>query len=761
MSIVLTKGQLSQPNVSRTILSRISLLIVTVLLLASCKTVIQTVMTPMERMADAGDYNGIIGAAAQAEQSRALEPQEALFYCESYFHLRRYTEFFDCNEKYEPVLFTYYKSRLLAQEAIAHIDLGDIERAVGTGEDGRRMGRRGESDWPWEYNAKAIYLDTLGPLALAYAFDGQRENALALVEELAANIDDFYATGVGYGVDAGQTYIALGDYEAALKVLRGTERTSFAFDQEELPRQVMLAKAEIETGLVDDGYNRLLSLLDTSFLREPTGLRRTVLSELGAIELRRGNLEKAIQYLLEAIEITEAQRSTIQDERSKIGFAGDKQSAYFDLVQAFLSSGDVVRAFEFAERAKARALVDVLAERQEFRVAASASFDEDIVATLDRLEQQSIQLASLNAADASTRHREASDLRERLRAQAPELASLVTASAVDTATIQSLLSASEVLLEYYGSQDQLNVFVVTRDRIESVSLGTGRWGNRVRRLREALQAYNTDRYKAVTRDVYDRLIRPVESKISQYQQITIVPHGPLHYLPFAALNDGTDYLIDKFDIRLLPSASVVQFLDKKRSASQDLLAFGNPDLGNPDYDLPGAEEETRVINQNRADTRILLRGLASEANFKKFASSFRYLHLASHGEFNSQQPLQSRMLLAAGDGEDGNLTVDELYGLSLNAEMVTLSACETGLGDVENGDEVIGLTRGFLFAGAKSIVSSLWPVSDESTAFLMKRFYENLETMSKAHALRQALISTKKEYPHPLFWSAFNITGAV
>ena len=260
--------------------------------------------------------------------------------------------------------------------------------------------------------------------------------------------------------------------------------------------------------------------------------------------------------------------------------------------------------------------------------------------------------------------------------------------------------------------------------------------------------------------MYDRIVRPVSDKLKGYQLLTIVPHGALHYLPFAALNDGEQYLIDRYDLRLLPSASVLRFLDKEGSASQELLALGNPDLGDPKYDLPGAEEEIKAIDQDWKGTRILLRNLASEANFKKFAPSFRFLHLASHGEFNPDEPLQSRMLLAPGDGEDGNLTVDELYDLRLNADLVTLSACETGLGNVESGDDVIGLTRGFLYAGAKSIVASLWPVSDKATAFLMERFYANLKNMSKAGALRQALVATKKKFPHPSFWSAFNLIGA-
>ena len=209
-----------------------------------------------------------------------------------------------------------------------------------------------------------------------------------------------------------------------------------------------------------------------------------------------------------------------------------------------------------------------------------------------------------------------------------------------------------------------------------------------------------------------------------------------------------------------PSASVARFLDQRGSGQRTLLALGNPDLGDPALDLPGAGRETRMINRDWADSRILLRTLASEANFRRYAPSFEYLHLASHGEFNSDHPLRSRMLLAPGDGEDGTLTDSELYGLRLNANLVTLSACETGLGAVTPGDDVVGLTRGFLYAGAQSIITTLWPVSDAETTFLMSVFYEELKTNSKAGALRKAILSTLARYPHPGYWSAFNLTGA-
>ena len=145
--------------------------------------------------------------------------------------------------------------------------------------------------------------------------------------------------------------------------------------------------------------------------------------------------------------------------------------------------------------------------------------------------------------------------------------------------------------------------------------------------------------------------------------------------------------------------------------------------------------------------------------FKQQGGNYAYVHFASHGEFNADSPLNSALLLAKDKTNDGTLTVGELYSMRLNADLVTLSACETGLGKIANGDDVVGLTRGFLYAGSRSIVASLWKVDDEATAYLMTRFYGALKGTSKREALRLAQLETRKKYAHPYYWAAFQLTG--
>lgn len=158
---------------------------------------------------------------------------------------------------------------------------------------------------------------------------------------------------------------------------------------------------------------------------------------------------------------------------------------------------------------------------------------------------------------------------------------------------------------------------------------------------------------------------------------------------------------------------------------------------------------------------MLVRSDATESFVKASGGRYRMLHFATHGVFDPANPLGSSLLLAKDKDNDGRLTVAELYRLHLDADLVTLSACETALGSVAGGDDVVGFTRGLLYAGADSIVSSLWKVDDQSTRDLMVAFYSNLGGMDKAEALRQAQLTVRRAHPHPYFWAAFMLTGHI
>jgi len=207
-------------------------------------------------------------------------------------------------------------------------------------------------------------------------------------------------------------------------------------------------------------------------------------------------------------------------------------------------------------------------------------------------------------------------------------------------------------------------------------------------------------------------------------------------------------LIEKYPIYYLSSASLLQFTKEKRRAKGDLsavlaqagkvLALGNPDLGDASKNLRFAELEAREVQTLYPQSTVLLKKEATEERSKDLSPHHDILHFASHAELSEEDPLSSAILLAGDGKEDGRLEVREIFRMDLKASLVVLSACETGLGKLSSGDELVGLTRAFIYAGTPSVVASLWKVEDSSTAQLMASFYKNLKTMTKVEALRQA-----------------------
>jgi CHAT domain-containing protein len=175
------------------------------------------------------------------------------------------------------------------------------------------------------------------------------------------------------------------------------------------------------------------------------------------------------------------------------------------------------------------------------------------------------------------------------------------------------------------------------------------------------------------------------------KHLIIVAHGALHYLPMNALHDGNGYLIDRYGMRMMPSAGAMKYLHGGKTTRPDgILIFGNPDLGDPKYDLEHAQQEAAEIANIRPTSKMFVRKEATEETFRLYAKDYHYIHFATHGQFIPETPLKSALLLSPGVKSNGMLTVDKLYSLHLDADLVTLSACETGLSKIANGDELVG-----------------------------------------------------------------------
>lgn len=498
------------------------------------------------------------------------------------------------------------------------------------------------------------------------------------------------------------------------------------------------------------------------------GIRWIALHIKGKILRDKGNETGAITFFEEALSVIENQRSTLNISANKIGFVADKQAVYGDTVKTYLALKDLQNAFRTVERAKARALVDMLASKTFFKGRKNSVQVKKILEELDLLEKQSsIRVAIANGTDvrsSSNETRALSDLRQRISTLSPELASVTSVTVMSVQEIQAQLRPDEALLEFYGSgqvdENPVYAFIVTSSDVKVHALKTVGLNADIQSFRAAINMHNTRNWEAWSDKLYRRVIKPIKKLLKGKNHLTIVPHGALHYVPFNALRPkGGRFLIENYSLRLLPSVSVLKFLNKGTAPTQSLLVFGNPDLGNPHYDLAGAQAEAQAIARLWTDSKVMLRKNASETLLKKSAGAFKYIHLASHGQFNPDEPMKSRMLLAPDDINDGNLTVPEIYDLKLNADMVVLSACETALGDVKQGDDIVGLNHGFLYAGAKSVVGSLWEVPDNPTQDLMLDLYQKLKKMDLREAMQKAQIKALKKYKHPVSWAAFQVTG--
>ena len=663
--------------------------------------------------------------------------------------------------------------------AEAYSELRDYDKAIAAaGESYKAIPER----WNQERNFRIWALTALG---LAHAFAGNRDEARKRAQELSETSTSYPYTLLTpekwFGV--GRIHAALGDFRSANEALRQDKGSAFGSlalavggavaglrqgesftEWVELPKEFLLYKTQLEIGEVKEakaGFDKLLSRANT---RDNGEIYWLLLHDRGRIAAQEGDMTSAIDYWKRAIEVIEQQRSTINTEANKIGFVGDKQAVYRRLIAALFSTQNYAVAFDYLERSKSRALVDLLAGKKDFAVVSGN--DDKVRSLLASVERAEVESRAQVPADPQLRSLVVAPVRDALREQAPELASLVSVSATPLAEIQERIPQDEALIEYYYDESALYAFLLTRSTLQGVRLDAADLEADIRELRRGIEEPKSETWLASARRLHAKLVSPLEPLLGR-SRLIIVPHGALHYLPFAALHDGSGFLIQKYSLRLLPSASVIRYLRAARSAKPGgILAFGNPDLGDPKYDLHFAEEEARAIVQTVPQSRALVRKAASESALREFASGFNYLHFATHGEFNAEVPLKSALLLSREETGDGLLTVGKLYSIRLDADLVTLSACETGLGKIVNGDDVVGLTRGFLYAGASTIVASLWKVDDQATAELMNEFYRGLKpadaaaaAKDKREALRQAQLATRAKFPHPYYWAAFQLTG--
>jgi CHAT domain-containing protein len=506
---------------------------------------------------------------------------------------------------------------------------------------------------------------------------------------------------------------------------------------------------------------------------------------LGTIEEALGDRAAALGAYRTAHGRLENLRSHLKTEETKIAFLKDKLAIYESLVRLCLKRGNSPAeqelAFTYIEQAKSRSLADLIASRgnrppnpretHRALIDQVGSLREELTWYTRALQSLESGTATLRAPHLDKLRRAARDCEQRLvatmtslRAEDPEFANLEDAQPIDLESIRSVLRDDSILLQYYRVKDTFYACLVSRKSLKIVPVG---WAPEVRRVLQLLrfqlskfrlgtdymrtfQHLLLDAANAHLRTLYENLIAPIEKDL-RAAHLIVAPHEFLHHLPFHALLDGEEFLGDRYSISYTPSASVYYLCcTKNATASEGALILGVPDPA-----APQILQETRAVASVLTNADVYLGAEATDRVLREKGGHCRYIHIATHGWFRRDNPMFSSIGLG-----NTHLSLFDLYQVSLPSELVTLSGCGTGLNVVVGGDELLGLKRGLLYAGAQSILVTLWDVNDQSTADFMKLFYQDLKARgNKAAAVQSAMAAIRREYPHPFYWAPFVLLG--
>jgi CHAT domain-containing protein len=501
-----------------------------------------------------------------------------------------------------------------------------------------------------------------------------------------------------------------------------------------------------------------------------------------------------VRELRAAIGEMERSGRSLRLAERRSAFQADKWDVYVQLALLERERNRPGSAFEASERLRAREMLELLARG---RIGASSDTAAALLARAQDLQRRMSELIRGSEGilagpvalrgptdppgdgprrEALTRAQDAyAAVLLDMRDGAPAQATLLSGETASWQDVARRLRSEEVFVEYLLSDSASLAFVVRRDTLAVLELEVGRrdLARLVELARGTLEGGNSVRgdslWRSPLRRLHEHLIAPVEASglLAGARRLILVPHAELHYLPFAALLDpgSRKYLVERFELAQAPSASVWLALgDRRRGrASEGALALApRPDA------LPASLAEVRTIARLAGSGTTLLTGAAaSEAAFRREAPSRRVLHLATYGVLNKQNPLFSYVDFAADATHDGRLEVHEVFGLALTADLVVLSACQTGLGsgalaDVPAGDDWVSLSRAFLHAGAARVVATLWSVEDQATALIMEKFYQGLAAgVDEESALAQAqrALVRSPATAHPFYWAGIVVVG--
>ena len=566
--------------------------------------------------------------------------------------------------------------------------------------------------------------------------------------------------------------------------------------------------------------------------------RASLLQTLANVFRQTGRLQQAVRYADLSIAALETQIGQLGGSLETQGrFRGQRGDVYRDALRLHLELGHPHEAFHLLERFRAQAFLALLAERDlTFAAALSPELARErrgLAASYDRNELRLAELDPEKDEKAiEALQREQVELRRRrdeiageIRLSTPRLATLQNSRALSFEQVRAALDPGTVMLSWSIGQEQSHLFILAPGRelrVETLEVGREALEKDVDRFRQLIDqtragtGLGAEGLGWFSRRLYRLLIEPAEPWIAAGERIVLVPDGPLHHLPFAALirKDGR-HLVEWQPLSTVLSGTVFAELKKQRRdadagaepSSRQWVAFGDPwfpprladsqpeEIG--EVRLRAFSRRAQLRWQRLPQSRREVEGIAalfpsdrrltyldreaSEERAKAVGREARIVHFATHGYVDDRSPFDSGLMLSIpeelAEGRDnGLLQVWEVFeSVRLDADLVVLSACETGLGEIRGGEGIIGLTRAFQYAGARAVLASLWRVEDEATAELMQRFYRHLRAgKAKDEALRAAqleLIRRPLQVPDgrggwrernaagPYFWAALQLVG--
>jgi CHAT domain-containing protein len=604
--------------------------------------------------------------------------------------------------------------------------------------------------------------ETLSNLGIAYHACAEYEQAIQCFEESLAIAEELRNLQGAMDVIAnlGAAHYAVGEYERAKQYSQQHLLLAKAYGdrQQEVRALNNLSNAEQALGNSSEalaGFQQALSIAQT--LGDVWSQGQS-LNNLGYIEFLTGNLVQAENHLFAAIELWKTQLTGLgHNDAYKVSLFDIQQKSYRLLQMVLIAQSrkdKIEAALEVAEQGRARALVELMAQRLS---ATSTQLFTEESPSVDQIRQMA-------------RSRQATIVEYSITYSVEHKATGLEALALSELLIWVIQPTGEihfrrnnVLSSYPGQYQSLTEMV---DRCLALMTGSGR---------DAVPlSVTSGEERNILQELHQLLIAPIEDilPINTDSHIILIPQGSLFFVPFATLCDShNQFFIQKHTLLTAPSIQTLQLTQQQRVNLQQSnvshsLVVGNPLMPSletysavqPLQPLPGAEAEARKV-ADQLDAFVLIGSEATKAVVLHQMSNARIIHLATHALLDNKRGLGSAIALAPTENDPGWLVAEEILQLQLQAELVVLSACNTGRGRL-TGDGVIGLSRSFFAAGVSTLIVSLWSVPDAPTATLMTEFYQQLQqNLDKAQALRQAMLTMIKQNFEPKSWAAFVLIG--